>query len=119
MKNPREDDWNSYLSGLPDFVCGRGKRTVMISNTGHCKVGHYPSGFRWIAISPVCGFLVIITLLFLLGTATFSFAGDSGVAWSNLSPEQKKVLNRYSNQWDKLREYEYKLDPGLLPPLPP
>ncbi|MBW1772278.1 MAG: DUF3106 domain-containing protein [Deltaproteobacteria bacterium] len=81
---------------------------MMISNAGHCKMRHFPRIFRWFAMGPGWGFLVGMTLLFLLGTAMFSFAGDSGVAWSHLSSEEKKALNRYSNNWDRLSPGEQK-----------
>ncbi|MFC1581059.1 DUF3106 domain-containing protein [Thermodesulfobacteriota bacterium] len=82
------------------------KTAVLIAQ--HSRIGHIPRGFGQLVMGPVRGFLYGITLLFLLGTATFSFAGDPGVAWSNLSSKEKKVLNRYSNNWDKLSPREQK-----------
>lgn len=80
----------------------------MISNAKYCRRRHSPRGFRWLAVGPVRGFLCSMTLLFLLGTATLSFAEDPGVAWSNLSSEEKRVLNRYANRWDELSPKEQK-----------
>lgn len=74
----------------------------MILNKWHSMVAHHPWNFRWIAASPVRGFLVILVLLFLWGPTVCVFADDSGVSWSNLSSEERKVLRRYSKRWEKL-----------------
>jgi len=47
-------------------------------------------------------FGLLISGILLLGIPTLSPAQDTGVPWTNLNPEEQRVLQRYSDQWDTL-----------------